>query len=59
MKKILLLLTSFSLIFGACERHPVSQIPKSEGGEAEKSDQTVEATPKAAPSGTPKTYFPK
>jgi hypothetical protein len=60
MKKILLLITSVSLIFCACERHPASQIPKAEGaGEGENPPATKEAVPAATPSGTPKTYFPK
>jgi hypothetical protein len=57
MNKILLLTTCVLLIVVACERHPVSQIPKEEGAKAEVEKSPQRAEP--APSGTPKTYFPK
>jgi hypothetical protein len=63
MKKILILTAIVSLGLGACERHPVSQVPK-EGDSKEgavKSDESrsKESAPKASASGTPKTYFPR
>ena len=65
MKKFLILTATVSLVFGACERHPVSQLPREgEGGgkeEASKSGETREqkTQPESSPSGTPKTYFPQ
>jgi hypothetical protein len=62
MKKNLILIASVALILGACERHPVSQLPtEGEGSAKEHSEKTNEsaATPQASPSGTPKTYFPQ
>jgi hypothetical protein len=65
MKKNLVLIASVALIFGACERHPASQLPKEGEGSAKEHSKTTNesagtpATPLASPSGTPKTYFPQ
>jgi hypothetical protein len=60
MKKLILLIGTISLMFAACERHPVSQIPKEgDDKEAAKSDVANESGATPSPSGTPKTYFPK
>jgi hypothetical protein len=60
MKKIFGLIAAVSLIFAACERHPVSQIPKEgDDKEAAKSDAAHDADASPSPSGTPKTFFPK
>ena len=65
MKKFLMLIVTGSLAFGACERHPVSQLQKEGEGagkeEASKSGETGEkqTKPEASPSGTPKRYFPQ
>jgi hypothetical protein len=65
MKKFLTLIVIVALGFGACERHPVSQLPKEALGESKegtvKSDESKsrESAAEASPSGTPKTYFPR
>jgi hypothetical protein len=65
MKKYLVLIATVSLILGACERHPASQLPtEGEGAAKDGSGKSVETqekqgTLKASPSGTPKTYFPQ
>ena len=62
MKKYLVLIATVSLILGACERHPASQLPtEGEGVAKERSGATQEkqTTPEPSPSGTPKTYFPQ
>jgi hypothetical protein len=65
MKKFLMLIATVSLAGGACERHPVSQLPRESQGvgqeEASKSGETREkqAKPETSPSGTPKRYFPQ
>jgi hypothetical protein len=65
MNKNLVLIATVSLVLGACERHPASQLPTEGGGAAnEQSEKTSEsaqkqAAPQASPSGTPKTYFPQ
>jgi hypothetical protein len=62
MKKYLVLIATVSLAFGACERHPASQLPtEGEGVAKEGSGATQEkqTTPEPSPSGTPKTYFPQ
>ena len=65
MNKNLVLIATVSLVFGACERHPASQLPtEGEGAAKEQSEKTSEsaqkqAAPQASPSGTPKTYFPQ
>jgi hypothetical protein len=65
MKKNLVLIATVSLVLGACERHPASQLPtEGEGSAKEQSEKTNESpatqtTPQASPSGTPKTYFPQ
>jgi hypothetical protein len=65
MNKNLVLIATVSLVLGACERHPASQLPtEGEGGVKEQSEKTSEtaekqAVPQTSPSGTPKTYFPK
>jgi hypothetical protein len=65
MKKNLILIAAVSLILGACERHPASQLPtEGEGSAKEQSEKTNESadkqpTPQPSPSGTPKTYFPQ
>jgi hypothetical protein len=65
MKKHLLLIMTVSLLCGACERHPASQLQKEDETAAkaesatsgQKQKQT--ATPEASPTGTPKTFFPR
>jgi hypothetical protein len=62
MKKYLVLIATVSLVLGACERHPASQLPtEGEGVAKEGSGATQEkqTTPEPSPSGTPKTYFPQ
>jgi hypothetical protein len=65
MKKYLVLIATVSLAFGACERHPVSQLPTEGGDIAKEASGTSggahekQATPVPSPSGTPKTYFPQ
>ena len=65
MKKYLTLVATLTLALAACERHPVSQLPKEGEGvakeETSKTGQPEEkqTTPEASPSGTPKTYFPQ
>jgi hypothetical protein len=62
MKKYLVLIATVSLVLGACERHPGSQLPREgEGAAKEGSSATQEkqTTPEPSPSGTPKTYFPQ
>jgi hypothetical protein len=63
MKKYLVLIATASLAFGACERHPASQLPTEGEGIAKEgsgtSDAAKQATPVPSPSGTPKTYFPQ
>jgi hypothetical protein len=65
MNKNLVLIATVSLVLGACERHPASQLPAEGEGAAkeqpEKTSETAEkpAAPQASPSGTPKTYFPQ
>jgi hypothetical protein len=64
MKKYLLLIATASLILGACERHPASQLPAEGEGAKEESNTSgpTQEKPKIAepsPSGTPKTYFPQ
>ena len=65
MKKYLTLIATLTLALGACERHPASQLrQEGEGVAKEEPSKSGEArekqtTPEAAPSGTPKTYFPQ
>jgi hypothetical protein len=65
MNTNLVLIATVSLVLGACERHPASQLPTEGEGAAkeqsEKANETGEkqAAPQASPSGTPKTYFPQ
>jgi hypothetical protein len=63
MKKILTLIAIVSLGFGACERHPASQLPKEaeskEGTGKSEQSSNAKSTPEASTSGTPKTYFPR
>jgi hypothetical protein len=63
MKKFLTLIAIVSFGLGACERHPVSQLPKEDDSKegAAKSDESrsKESVPEASASGTPKTYFPR
>jgi hypothetical protein len=63
MKKFLTLIAIVSVGLGSCERHPVSQLPKEEAGEAKKdtakSDESKSTESTPSPVGTPKTYFPR
>jgi len=63
MKKFLTLIAMVSLGLGACERHPVSQLPKEadskEGAVKSDESKSKESAPEASASGTPKTYFPR
>ncbi|HZC59080.1 MAG TPA: hypothetical protein VE154_03730 [Chthoniobacterales bacterium] len=65
MNKNLVLIATVSLVLGACERHPASQLPaEGEGAAKEQSEKTSESAqkqvaPQVSPSGTPKTYFPQ
>jgi hypothetical protein len=63
MKKILTLIAIVSFGLGACERHPVSQLPKEADSKegAAKADEPIgkASAPEASASGTPKTYFPR
>jgi hypothetical protein len=62
MKKYLVLIATVSLILGACERHPASQLPREGEGVAKEGSgatQEKQTTPEPSPSGTPKTYFPQ
>ena len=65
MKKFLVLIATVSLVLGACERHPASQLPNESEGVAKEGStrpgatQEAAGTPEASPSGTPKTYFPQ
>ena len=62
IEKHLVLIATVSLVLGACERHPASQLPREgEGVAKEESGATREkqTTPEPSPSGTPKTYFPQ
>jgi hypothetical protein len=63
MKKFLTLIAIVSLGLGACERHPVSQLPKEadskEGAVKSDESRSQESAPETSASGTPKTYFPR
>jgi hypothetical protein len=65
IKKYLVLIATVSLVLGACERHPASQLPTEgegvakEGSGASGATQEKQTNPKLSPSGTPKTYFPQ
>jgi len=65
MKKYLVLIAMVSLVLGACERHPASQLPTEDEGVAKEGSgksgaaQEKQTNPAASPSGTPKTYFPQ
>jgi hypothetical protein len=62
MKKYLVMIATVSLAFGACERHPASQLPTEDEGIAKDGSDAArekQATPVPSPSGTPKTYFPQ
>jgi hypothetical protein len=65
MKKYLLLIMTVSLVCGACERHPASQLKQEDEGAAKNESATSghrqkqAATPEASPTGTPKTFFPR
>jgi hypothetical protein len=65
MKKYLVLIATLSLVLGACERHPASQLPTEDEGIAKTESGTSGATqekkptPEPSPRGTPKTYFPQ